>query len=756
MRALKRIFLGRPLASEDLGHTLLPKILALPVFASDALSSVAYATEEILHVLILAGTATVPAMHLGKSIPIAGAVAFLMTIVIVSYRQTVKAYPRGGGSYIVSRENLGQFPGLVAAAALLVDYVLTVAVSIAAGAFAVASLAPSLLEHRVGLALIFVAFVTIMNLRGTRESGSIFAVPTYAFIVAVLSMLAVGLSRCVLSECPVAHAPHGEVEYLGTLTLFLLLRAFASGATALTGVEAIADGVPAFRGRRPADQANNAAITLGLLGVIAITMFLGITVLANLMKAVPSETKSVLAQLADASFGGGFGFVFVQIATAAILVMAANTAYQDFPRLASILAKDRFMPRQFINRGDRLVFSNGIVVLASMAALLIVAYNAEVTRLIQLYVLGVFTSFTLSQAGMVLRWTRLKPPGWRRNAIFNGIGATTTGIVFFVVLWTKFMKGAWIVVVTVIILVGMFKLIHSHYRSVSSQLRRPEGKPHRSGGTRVLVLAQKLDAATLRALGYAIAMRPLEVRAVHVGRDQDGGIRSAWEARQLRIPLHVIPGDGDLIEPMRQLIATTRQEENEFVTIVVPESYRRAGKRQAFRSRRTLLLKASLLFERRVVVTDVPTIADDTAPELRGAITPTRIAAVVLVSAVHNATLRALEYARSLSPTDLRAVTFNVDPDETDGVLRDWIENVDTIPLEAIDSPYREITKPLIAYARRLREGKPDLVVSIIVPEFVAKKWWHHFLHNQTALAIKYALQFEPGVVLTSVPFHLE
>lgn len=754
MSALKRILLGRPLASEDLGHTLLPKILALPVFASDALSSVSYATEEILHVLILAGTLSVPALHLGKSLPIAVAVSLLMTIVIVSYRQTVKAYPRGGGSYIVSRDNLGQGPGLVAAAALLIDYVLTVAVSIAAGAFAVASLAPSLLEHRVPLALGFIAFVSIMNLRGTRESGSIFAIPTYAFIVSVMVMLAIGIYRCTVGTCPTATAPF-HAEHAGTLTLFLLLRAFASGATALTGVEAIADGVPAFRGRRPEDQAQNAATTLGILGVIAITMFLGITFLANRMGALPSTSKSVLAQIGDAAFGGGIGFVILQVATAAILVMAANTAYQDFPRLASILAKDRYMPRQFINRGDRLVFSNGVLVLAGLAALLVVAYDAEVTRLIQLYVLGVFTSFTLSQAGMVMRWRRLRPPGWRRNAIMNGIGTATTGIVFLVVLVTKFMKGAWIVVVTVCLLVFVFRRIHAHYTSVSKQLRRPEGKPPGTAGTRVLVLAPRLDAATLHALGYAIAMRPLEVRALFIGNDPDG-MRAAWEARRLHIPLMVAPGTRDLAEPVRQAIAEIRQDDEEFVTIVIPEAYRKTGKRQAFRSRRNLLLKASLLFDRRVVVSDVPTIGEVSSGGDRGAITPTRIAAVVLVSAVHNATLRALEYARSLSPTDLRAVTFNVDPDETDNVLGEWIEHVDTIPLEAVDSPYREITKPLIAYARRLREGRPDLVVSIIVPEFVARSWWHHFLHNQSALAIKYALQFEPGVILTSVPFHLE
>lgn len=756
MSALKRIFLGRPLASEDLGHTLLPKILALPVFASDALSSVAYATEEILHVLILAGTVAAPTRTFGVSMPIAIAVSTLMTIVIVSYRQTVKAYPSGGGAYIVTRENLGDLPGLIAAGALLVDYILTVAVSIAAGAFAVASLAPYLNDSRVAMSLAFIAFITIMNLRGTKESGALFAVPTYFFVVSVLIMLVIGIAKCGLGTCPQSDTVP-FLERSGELGLFLILRAFASGATALTGVEAIANGVPAFQGRRPADQARNAATTLALLGGLAITMFIGITYLAHATGAVPSEHKSVLAQIADAAFGGGVGFIAVQIATALILIMAANTAYQDFPRLASILAKDRFLPRQFINRGDRLVFSNGVVMLAVAASALIVGYHADVSRLIQLYVLGVFTSFTLSQTGMVLRWRRLRPEGWRRNAIMNGVGAVTTALVFCVVLITKAPHGAWIVVVAVILLVLLFRAIHRHYASVAAQLRRPEERPARAGGTRAIVLVARLDAAAMRAVGYAIAMRPLEVRAIHIAQGEDGhALAAAWEARRLTVPLTVVAGKGnDLVEPVRTAIEDIRRSPDEFVSIIVPEAYARAGRRQLLSRRSTLLLKAALLFERRVVVTDLPTIGAAALAE-RGAIAPTRITAVVLVSAVHNATLRALEYARSLSPTDLRAVMFNVDAEDTDRVLHDWIDNVDDIPLEAVDSPYREVTKPVLAYARRLREGRPDLVVSIIVPEFVVRRWWHQPLHNQTALAIKYAVMFEPNVLLTSVPFHLK
>lgn len=759
MGALKRLLLGRPLASEEAHHQLLPKILALPVFASDALSSVAYATEEIMIVLLMAGTAIDPTKHSKISMGIAIAVGILMVIVVISYRQTVRAYPNGGGAYIVTHENLGELPGLVAAAALLTDYILTVAVSIAAGAFAVTSLLPHANLNKVVLCLVFITLIAIANLRGTKESGALFAIPTYAFVVSILVMIAVGITRCKFATCPVANPVHAAIpKEFQAFGLFIILRAFSSGSTALTGVEAIANGVPAFRGRRPADQAHNAASTLGVLGVIAVTMFLGITYLANAMHARPSETKSIVAQVADATFHGGFGFAFVQIATALVLILAANTAYQDFPRLASILAKDRFMPRQFINRGDRLVFSNGIFVLTAIATALILIYSASVTKLIQLYVLGVFTSFTLSQTGMVRRWRRLKPPGWRKNAILNGVGAVATFIVLIVVAVTKFTRGAYIVVIAVPLIVLLFKSINRHYQSVGEQLRLPEGRPRQLRGTRALVLVKELDAATMRALGYARSLRPLDVRALHVGTGEEARLlAAAWEERHLTTPLEVIPGDvNDLIDPIRTYVRAMSVADDEVITIVMPEVYETKGRREFVRRRRALLLKGALLFERRVVVSDVPVLGEETTPTPERPVVPTRTIALVLVSAVHNATLRALEYARSLSPTELRAVTFNVDHDETMRVVNEWANSVDDVPLEAIDSPYREVTRPLVKYARQLHESIPDSVVSIIVPEFVVRHWWHQFLHNQTALGIKYALIFEPGIVVTSVPYHLD
>ena len=402
---VKRVLLGRALSTSKAEHQLLPKVLALPVFSSDPLSSVAYATEEMMLVLAIAGAGALALM-----LPIGFAIAALLAIVVTSYRQTVKAYPRGGGSYIVSKENLGTVPGLVAAGAILTDYVLTVSVSVTAGSIAVASAFPALAEHRVALAISFIALVTLANLRGVREAGTLFAVPTYGFAAMVGLTIVVGLVQC-LTECHVADSATEELPMAASLSVFLILRAFSSGATALTGVEAIADGVQAFR--RP--QAKNAATTLAVMGAISISMFLGITFLARETGVRVSpfvvDHQSVLAQIGDAVFDGGLLFYVLQVFTAGILILAANTAFQDFPRLSAILARDRFMPSQFRNRGDRLVFSNGVLVLAAIAGLLVYVFHADLTRLIQLYVVGVFTAFTLSQSGMVRRWMRLRTEG---------------------------------------------------------------------------------------------------------------------------------------------------------------------------------------------------------------------------------------------------------------------------------------------------------------------------------------------------------
>jgi len=753
-RTFKRFLFGRPLASDQAGHQLLPKLVALPVFASDALSSNAYATEEIMHVLILAGP-----LALGWSLPIALAVSGLMLIVVTSYRQTVRAYPRGGGSYIVTKDNVGTIPSLVAAASIQLAYVLTAAVSMAAGAFAVASLVEPLNNHRVAMALTFLAVIMLMNLRGAKESGTLFALPTYAFITSIFVMIGIGVVRCTLGTCPRVAVTGEHAAATQAVGLFLILKAFSSGATALTGVEAIADGVAAFRGRKPSEQAANAAATLAILAVLSISMFIGITFLANQMHARPTGEKSVVAQVANATFGGGIGFGVVQITTALILILAANTAYQDFPRLSSILARDRFMPRQFINRGDRLVFSNGILMLSALAALLIVIYDADVTRLIPLYVGGVFVTFTLSQTGMVLRWRRLRPPGWRRQAAMNATGAITTGIVCIVVISTKFTQGAWIMVVVVPLIVMLFRGINRHYASVATQLRADEVRLPVPTGTRAVVLIGVVDEAAMRALGYARALRPLEVRALVVAESSAAAdaARAQWTARSITAPLDVVEDDDDQIEAIRRHIREIRRGEDEFVTLVIPErlQLRRFGR--LLRQRRELMLKAAMLFEPMVVVTDVPSIieASTSSPAISGPIAPTRNVAIVLVSAAHNATLRAISYAKAIRPTELRAVTFNVEEEETEKIMRAWGQAAVDIALEVVDSPYREVTEPLVRMIRQIRAVGPDTVVTVIVPEFVVSKWYHQFLHNQTALAIKRVMLFEPGVVVTSVPYHL-
>ena len=618
---VKRVFVGRPLSSADLGHTLLPKKLALPVFSSDALSSVAYATEEILLVLSLGGLAL---LHLTPYVAIA--VATLLTIVVISYRQTVRAYPQGGGAYRVAHTNLGPNAGLLAASALLIDYVLTVSVSITAGVAAIVSAAgadSAVARHRVGLAVVFIAFITLVNLRGVKESGTFFAIPTYGFIAGIAVMLVVGFVKLATGGL-VAESAHLEIEaehsVAGLGLTFLVARAFASGCTALTGVEAISDGVPAFK--KPA--ADNAAKTLLIMAGISITMFLGISLLAiqaDVRVAEGVSHRTVVAQIAAAVFGdGSLLFFYVQGFTAGILILAANTAYQDFPRISSILAQDRYLPRQLHNRGDRLVFSNGVVLLALAAAALIWAFDAELTRIIQLYIVGVFVSFTLSQWGMVKHWERVRredpsadPRKIARSRLINMVGAAATLFVLVIVLISKFTHGAWIVVATIPVLFSLMKGISRHYERVARELRMESTQP----------------------------------------------------------------------------------------------------------------------------------------------VLPSRNHAIVLVSSVHNATRRALNYARAIRPHTLTALYVAVDEDEAKALGEEWRRNVPDVPLKVIASPYREITKPVLDYIRRISRESPRDVVTVIIPEFVVGKWWEQLLHNQSALRIKAALLFEPGVTLTSVPWHL-
>jgi amino acid transporter len=634
--AARRLVLGRPFRSDKLAHTLLPKRIALPVFASDALSSVAYAPEEIFLVLSVAGlTAYSMAPWVGL------AVAAVMLIVIASYRQNVHAYPSGGGDYEVVTTNLGHTAGLTVASALLVDYMLTVAVSMASAMSNIGSAVPFIAQHKVLFAVLAILTLASMNLRGIRESGTAFSIPTYAFMIGMYIMLAWGLFQIFVLGNPLraesasfgVHSEHGEV--LGFAMVFLVARAFSSGCAALTGVEAISNGVPAFR--KP--KSRNAATTLLMLGLIAVSLFMGIIMLAKetgvkiadspeqLVGAPPGyQQKTLIAQLADAVFHDfPVGLFLIAGVTALILVLAANTAFNGFPVLGSILAQDRYLPRQLHTRGDRLAFSNGILFLAFAAIAFVVAFRAEVTALIQLYIVGVFVSFTLSQIGMVRHWTRLLRTEtdsavrrhMMRSRVINTIGFICTGTVLIIVVVTKFLAGAWIAILSMGALFIIMKMIHRHYDTVAHEL---------------------------------------EQQAVEHGDDM---------------------------------------------------------------------------------------------------VLPSRNHAVVLVSKLHMPTKRALAYARATRPDVLEAITVSVDDAETRELVHKWEDSDISVPLKVIASPYREITRPVLDYVKRVSRESPRTVVTVFIPEYVVGHWWEQVLHNQSALRLKGRLLFEPNVMVTSVPWQL-
>jgi len=600
----KRFVVGKPIPAHLAHHERLSRVTGLAVLSSDALSSVAYATEEILRVLILTGAAA-----LTLSAPIAIVIATILAIVVFSYRQTIHAYPTGGGAYIVAKDNLGELPALIAAASLLIDYILTVAVSIAAGVAAITSAFPQWHVNRIELTLGFVVVLMVGNLRGIRESGNIFAIPTYFFIVTTLGLIGVGIWRVVSGDVQPVVTPDPVRSEGASLTMFLVLRAFANGCTAMTGVEAVSNGVPAFR----PPEAKNAAATMLMMAVLSIAMFLGITLLSQTYHILPSERETVVSQLARGVFGDrGAAYYAVQAATMLILVLAANTAYADFPRLASILARDRYVPRQFMNQGDRLAFSNGIVGLSAFAGVLLVAFGGDTHSLIPLYMIGVFVSFTLSQAGMVLHWRREGGAGWRTSAAINGAGALVTGVVLIVVAITKAAEGAWIILLLIPLNVVLFRVTRRHYDIVASQL-------------------------TLRG----------------------------WQRRARR-----------------------------HNTVLVP------------------------------------------------------------ISGIQRAVVGAVDYARTLS-SDVRAIYVNLDTSATEHLKREWEQWGDGVPLVVLQSPYRSLMEPLLDYIERVSAEQPEGYVTIVLPEFVPARWWHHLFHNQRALLIKGALLFKPNTVVTSVPFHL-
>ncbi|SEF34717.1 Amino acid transporter [Amycolatopsis pretoriensis] len=630
---LKRLVLGRPFRSDRLAHTLLPKRIALPIFASDALSSVAYAPEEIFLTLSVAGLS---AYALAPWIGIM--VALVMLVVVASYRQNVHAYPSGGGDYEVANTNLGGKFGLTVASALLVDYVLTVAVSTSSGVANIGSAVPWVAQHKVLASIVIVVVLTSLNLRGIRESGKAFAIPTYGFILGILVMVVWGLVQAATGTEMKAESAgftlNAEGTFAGVAYAFLVLRAFSSGAAALTGVEAISNGVPAFQ--KP--KSKNAATTLLMMGLLAVTMLVGIITLASItdvkfaedpaeqLAGAPAgyEQKTIVAQIAHAVFADfPPAFYYISFSTGIILLLAANTAFNGFPVLGSILAQDRYLPRQLHTRGDRLAFSNGILFLSAFALVLIIAFDAEVTRLIQLYIVGVFVSFTVSQAGMIRHWNRLlakeTDPGvrrrMRRSQTVNAVGLTMTGVVLVIVLITKFLLGAWIAIAAMVAIFVLMTAIRKHYDRVADELKE---------------------------LG------------------------------------------------------------------------------------------------------DTPTVL------------PSRNHAIVLVSKLHRPTLRALAYAKAMRPDVLEAVTVNVDDADTRRLTAEWDAHNFKVPLKVVESPYREITKPVLDYVKRVRGDNPRNVVTVFIPEYVVGHWWEQVLHNQSALRLKGRLLFQSGVIVASVPWQLE
>ncbi len=745
-RPVRRLLVGRAMRTGQMEETLLPKFLALPIFASDPLSSVAYATESAMVVLV-----AVSAGALHYVFPISIAISILLATVVVSYIQTVRVYEQSGGAYIVARENLGRIPSLVGGAALLVDYVLTVAVSISAGIFAITSFVPSLSNHRVGLSIAALVLIVFANLRGVRESGLLFALPTYLFVASIGTLLIVGLIELATGTAHHAVTPHALPVGTGTITLFVLLRAFSSGSTALTGVEAIANGVNAFR--RP--HGRNAAQTLAILGVIAITLFLGVSYLAVHLHARPSSTDSVLSQIARAVFPpgstGAFMYYAVQGLTLLILILAANTSFQGFPRLAALLARDRYAPRQFTNLGDRLVFSNGMLVLATVAGLLLWIYNANTNSLIHLYVIGVFTAFTLSQAGMVRYWWRTlrRRFGWRQAV--NGVGATATGVVTLIVIYTKFAEGAWLVTVAIPLLVFGMLGIRRHYDRVLRRLAAGAAAVVAVPEVRntTLLLVEELDEATDRAVAFTRRISGGRFRALHVPtRGSDPGIKPRWFRRIGGEPqLEVLDRSIGAVDAVLEQVWRLPRSESDFVTVVVPEQFRERSLLEQRRHPFELLLKLRLLSEPGVVVADVPAIAGQDVDM------PGKLVARVIVASVNAASMRAVNYARTLGIEDTRAVHFAFSADDAYDIRREWSIHGPRLPLEVDDAPYRDLGKPLVRYLRELT-ADGETTVLLLMPELVTHGW-RRVLHNQRALYIKRLLLFEPGVILASVPYQL-
>jgi amino acid transporter len=614
LATLKRVVVGRPIATSEELHTRLPKKIALPVFASDAISSTAYATQEIL--IILVPAAALGAYH--RLIPLSFVVCLLLAIVITSYRQTIRAYPNGGGTYIVSRENLGTLPSLFAGASILVDYILTVAVSVSAGVAAIIAAFPGLHWARLPMCLGFVILMTLANLRGLKESGALFAPPTYIYVTMLYALIGVGLFRYFFGNLDPIPLDQGALDELtdgglgDSLGLMLMLRAFSSGAVALTGVEAVADGVPAFK--KP--ESRNASTVLVMMATILGTAFLGLSLLASRLLPIPEEQgDTVLSKVGEHVFGGrGVPYFVLQFATFAILILAANTAYADFPRLSSIIARDQFLPHQFANRGDRLVFSNGIVVLGVLASGLLVTFGGVTTALIPLYAVGVFTGFTMSQAGMVVYQRKHRTRGWQRRTFVNLLGAIATGVVLVVVLSSKFTQGAWLPAVVIPMIVLLFRSIGGHYRRVRTDVAVPVGWKATRRTHTMVVMVGSVNRGALEAIQYARSLAPdriMGLSVVYEDVDRDR-ITKQWAEHNVPFPLELVYSPyRNLTRPvLRFLDELDAESPDDLITVVIPEFVVTKWYTQLLHNQSALALKARLLFRRNTVVTSVPVVVD--------------------------------------------------------------------------------------------------------------------------------------------------
>ena len=761
--AVKRLFLGRPLATSRLEHERLGRPTALAVFSSDNMSSVAYATEEILRVLIPA----IGILAFTYVLPISFAIVLVEAILIFSYRQTIKAYPTAGGAYIVTKDNLGLLPAQLAGVALLVDYVLTVSVSTAAGVQAISSVIPLAVPLRILASLFFVWLIAYGNLLGVRESGKIFAAPTYLFIVSLGLTCVWGIYQVMTGHVQPYSIPdqiaNGSLSpYAGAVTIFIVLRAFASGGAAVTGVEAISNGVPAFR--KP--EWRNAQITLVYMGLILGSTFLAVSFLAQKLQVIPvaDESKSVLAQIAQAVYGNGVVghllFLILQIATTAILVLAANTSFADFPRLASFHAGDAFMPRQLTKRGHRLVFSNGIVALALAASLVIVVFRASVTGMIPLYALGVFTSFTLSQTGMAKRHLRLREPGWRSGLFINGLGAATTFVVAIVIAVEKFAKGAWIVMVLVPILVAILVRVNKTYESEDEQL--VIGPDDRANGTSAriehtaLILVDRLDEDTLHAAQYALTIRPTRVTALHLGHPNPE-LAEAWKATGMRIPFESIATDERPGRAIGRYLKEHRATEEQ-VTVIVPSPADEPFWTRLRRARAWAGMAGALraLPNVGVVVVSAHGPRDHPKDPSGGALPPRRRhVALILVEDLDRAVLKACRYARGIDASIVRAVHAASEPAGSTRLIDRWIAfgYLAGIPLDVEECFDRNIERSLRRYVARFQDEQTE--VTLIIPRRHFPKRRHLLLHDRTSRRIAHAFATEPHVDVVIVPFQL-